>query len=294
MNSKKKYFKKETSMSLSMIKTAPPVVSTEISKHFADGKIEIRGYYPDLYFKAEDIATYFHIPNLADTVLAEENGFQKGIHYQEYFVHVHVSNKLFRNQKHIFLTQIGMMIFLFIHRTNTTEPFQDMASKLMCCYQFGSIDEKIELAAELMGSKKYVLKDLFGQQGFTTTPSAYIFSIGDVGTLRETLSIDPKYSDKMVVCAYGCAPNIYTALSNFSREYPDGDIDIVASVYIDPINRTDAEKKLSSMLNIFKFGNDPLIIVPSTWTKKATPDILSVIHKRYAGVLTEISNMITQ
>lgn len=281
-------------MTLSMIKSAPPLFNLGQPFTTLDGKmakIEIRGIYPDLFFKADDISVEFGIPHLVDMIMSEDTGFQKNIHYQEFFVEIPVNKGgLKRNKKELFLTYIGLLVMLFVSRTPMTDYFQETSSKILSTCQFGSNDDKFKLVATLLSTSIETIKDVFSEIDSVTTPTIYILSLGTVKNLRNLLNIDIKYTDDMCVLSYGCSSNIYSTMAHYYNEYPTLIPELVSVSYIDPIHITDATRSFKSFMKKFEINSEKqLICVYNTWCNYEANKIIKNLHTTFGKRLIEIT-----
>jgi hypothetical protein len=128
-------------------------------------------------------------------------------------------------------------------------------------------------------------------------PSIYLFTLGTVKDLRQSMMIDPKYNDNMIVCKYGKAKNLEMVTSEHMANYksiPNCNLTLKYYSYVDPKNIADAQNNIESFMNAInthiEYKNHKRIIV-------LDPKILhnliskqySIVMQTYTGTVTDLS-----
>lgn len=83
-------------------------------------------------------------------------------------------------------------------------------------------------------------------------PSIYLFTLGTAKDLRQSMTIDPKYTDDMIVCKYGKTHNLEKRTHEYMATYksiPNCNLTLKYYSYVDPKNITDAENSIESVMN---------------------------------------------
>jgi hypothetical protein len=119
-------------------------------------------------------------------------------------------------------------------------------------------------------------------------PSIYLFTLGTVKDLRQSMMIDTEYDDDMIVCKYGKAKNLEKVTGEHMDTYesiPNCNPTLKYYSYVDPKNITDAENSIECIMYAInthiKYKNHKGIIV-------LDPKVLhDMISKQYA-MMTQI------
>lgn len=279
-----------------MVSTAPAVAVIGKNQKFVDCSghvmdIEVRGTFPDLYFKLADVERCFGMSDLRSILLDDGNQFEREKHYDEFFVPVLINNKFRKNIRDIYLTCDGLVQILFIVHTAESENIQKWISKLVATYRFGSPKDHAQMAGELIHVPSESILNVFQTPTLTTTPCGYVISLGNINDLRNKLSFLEKYdkpNHNLVI--YGCADDLGTILAECQWKFEGSNPEVITSSYVDPVYMEDAKQKMRDIMSQYHIPTDShdnigmLCEENNDIVKQRVSDSL----KRYSGRLTSV------
>jgi hypothetical protein len=148
------------------------------------------------YFSAKDVGIVFGITNLLDTIRHKKTNYEKIIHYHYFETVPRSACDL------IYLTYEGLLKVLFSTRNGKTKCFTGPFINKMNTIYFGTKEQKLVLASQLLGVSPDIIKLMCS---VTSGPISciYLFTIGLVKDLGESMEIDQKYKDTDIVCKWG-------------------------------------------------------------------------------------------
>jgi hypothetical protein len=196
---------------------APPLIELADNEKFvdADGNrldIEVRGTKSinDIYFNVKDVGDRFKIGDVRNTLVHPDSKFLLDVHYRLFKrkrgeTVGKPSNK--KAQKSLFLTFRGLTRLLYVSHSKHAEHFQDWANKLLFTAQMGTREEKRILFDKILGYDAKIASDVIGR-GVSIISCIYLFTLGYVKDLRDTMTIDPRFGDDEIVCKYGRTNNL--------------------------------------------------------------------------------------
>jgi len=242
------------------IARAPDIILLEDDEKFADDndnvlEIETRGTRQSdgVYFKVNDVARGFEIVRLRDALLHKTSQYREHVDYEYFMCHIPVENgrKQKRTQKELFLTYEGILRVLFISRSGNTRGFIRWAVDKLFTIQMGTADQSRHLASKILGVSAKALREVF-KQSATSLPCVYMFILGMVKDLRESMQIDPKYTDDMLIAKYGCTGDLERRTAEHIKTYSSikgVDLTIKHYSYIDPMYTMQAETDIRGFFN---------------------------------------------
>jgi hypothetical protein len=104
--------------------------------------------------------------------------------------------------KELFLTYEGILRVLFVSRNNKTRQFIKWITEILFTIQMGSYEQKNTLVSNILGCPAKVVKEIFNTDA-NTLPCVYLFTLGYVKDLRQSLNIDNSFNDESIVAKYG-------------------------------------------------------------------------------------------
>jgi hypothetical protein len=151
--------------------------------------IEMRGTLSceGVLFNAIDLEKAFATKKLYDRVTESKGSFEYGKHYR-FYSGPRINSALQKSKntvsdKHLYLTYMGVVKYLFCTRSGNLEHFQKWAINILFTHQFGSQDAKDALAGELVGVKHKTIKTVF-RYSHNKIPCVYLIRIGTVDAIR--------------------------------------------------------------------------------------------------------------
>jgi hypothetical protein len=285
---------------------APEILELEDNEKFKyenDNIIEIetRGErkYDCVYFLMSDVANTFELPGLASTLTHNKSDYNINEHYV-YFICPNngmtktQQKKKPRVQKLMYITYEGMIKILYCSKSSKAKAFRSWATTTLFTAQMGTKEQKYELSSKILGVSPNAVKEVFKAYA-SSLPCVYLFTLGDVKTLRESMKIDTNYIDNMIVCKYGQINNLARRTIDHTRNFSkikDVVVNLKYYSYIDPQYISSAEidikdyfEEMNVKINYEK--NEELIIVnPSSF--KNIEKQYKLISTNYAGHVKEL------
>lgn len=295
----KKYLNDKAELYVDNTQDAPEIIELEDNEKFIDGdgnvlEIEVRGEREcdKCYFKVKDVMDEFDMPKLHDTLKDKRNsGYMKNIHYEYFYVPAITGNKKI---KKLFLTYTGLLRVLFVSRNEKTNKFVDWATKTLFTAQMGTPEQKKELASNMIGITPQTIKTVFDK---TTKqmPCIYLFSIGQVSDLRETLEISDDYDDLDFVYKWGMTIDLKRRTKEHEKTFSkkEGfDLQLVLFNNIDPQYISEAETTLKHAiigmrLKLKHHTHKELAIIPKR-EMKLVRENFDLIASKYAGHYADV------
>jgi hypothetical protein len=285
------------------IEKAPDIIILDDEEKFKgdDGnvlEIETRGVrdHKGIYFKVNDVASAFEMKSLYKTLIDQRNEITyesdtdyKYFNCSTFAINVNGANKKTTIKKELFLTYIGIIRVLFVSRSKNAKNFINWMSETLFTAQMGTKEQKQELSSKLLGVSANAVKEVF-KTSATTIPCVYLFTLNTVKALRQTMNIDNKYTDDMVVCKYGFTADLPRRAGEHMKTYgsiKNADLKMKYHSYVDPMYISDAEcdiRDFFTALGIcfeYKTHNELVIIKPDLW--KTVENQYKQISNAYAG-----------
>jgi len=135
----------------------------------------------------------FGLKNLHINMLNKKSGHEINIHYK-YFYFDKLGNSKDKKIKKLFLTYTGLMKVLFGSNRKTGDKFVQWATETLFVAQMGNIEQRTKLVSNLLGVSTQSVKEVFSRTT-NTMPCTYLYSIGQVKTLRKKLKISTDYNE---------------------------------------------------------------------------------------------------
>jgi len=199
-------------------------------------------------------------------------------------------------KKGLYLTYHGMLHVLFGSRSKKVRQFQSWAEDKLFTIQMGNKEEKIHLGTELLNINIKTYKAVFDSCA-VKFPTIYLFSLGTVGLLRETLGIDPTVPDDHIVYKYGCSTDFAERCVTLGYKYnklPHVELKLSVFHMVDTKYTFDAEREIAFLCKSFKKnlnidGYNELIVLDKS-EHEMVKKYYGKIGSSYAGATTELQN----
>lgn len=277
-----------------MISTAPPVVELEEAQKFRDEQgnlveMEVRGRFPDLYFKLADVQSYFGIEDLYEILISDENNFQRKLHYEEFFITVMINNKFRKNIREMFLTHLGLLVVIFVVHTPQTQWLQKWISSMVLRYRMGREEDRLELASDVLGVPAESIHNVLDHPIKTTTPSSFLISLGNLKSVGPDHFPELEEMDEnKKVIVFGCADDIQAIVAECYWKYSGADVRVLYSAFVDPVFQMDAKKKLASIMTRHKHPKKDDVAILCPFELDALLVDIAEAFKIFRGRLTTI------
>jgi hypothetical protein len=290
------------------VEVAPDILELNDEEKFKDDDgnvidVEVRGErnYDRCYFKVDDIAKGFKIPDIQRTILRDHTQYYHNLHY-EYFNNKKVDivrnshNKNSTYTKKMFLTYKGMVRLLYCSRSKNVEKFQDWATKILFTHHMGTCEQKDVLSSSLLGISSSTIKEVF-RTCSNKTPVVYLFSIGSAKKLLK----DDTHGKDILLCKFGCTYDISRRTgeheNNFKKEYGDK-MEFSSLLYsiIDPKYIFDAEGSVKDYFKSDKLNKDDkseTILIDKKNISKIR-QYYKMIQNQYIGRYKEMNDQISR
>ena len=285
---------------------APSILTLEEHEKFrdSDGKIieiETRGEKNEdkIYFKVKDVSLGFNLPNLNSVLLHTDKGFERNTDYVTF--NRSLTNEQRDNKKpSLYLTYNGFLRVLFVSRNQNAKQFRKWAEKILFTCQFGSKENKEELASELLNVNVRSIRDVF-KSSVNSFPCIYLFELGKVSQLRDIFNISNDIDDNMTIYKYGMTDNMKERILKHINDYgkmKNVNMKLKLFSYIDVKYKVNAEQDLRLFFNSINIkleldgtgeaGNRNELIVINEKMYKMVEKHFKTVSNEYLGATREI------
>jgi hypothetical protein len=268
---------------------APCIIELDDNEKFTDDQgnvmeIETRGkrQHNSIYFRVRDIVNGFKIERLHSVLIDKKTQYEEHIDYEYFYVRSRVADvkKARKHKRVLFLTYVGILRVLFISKSGNTKCFVTWATEKLFTIQMGTAKQKQTLASKVLGVSAQAVREVF-RTSSTTIPSIYLFVLGTVKQLRDTMHIDPRYPDDALICKYGFTIDLPRRTAEHTKTYgaiQGVELSLKHHSYIDPMYISQAESDLTEFFEAldirFKYEKyDELVII--------RPNLFKMIASQY-------------
>ena len=280
---------------------APDILTLEDNEKFrdSDGKIieiETRGkkHQDKIYFKVKDVSMGFGLPNLTESLVKEDRGYERNIDYVTFNRQLLDNSQQYSIKPSLYLTYNGLLRVLYVSRNKNTKHFRKWAEEKLFTIQFGSKENKEELASELLNVNVRSIRDVF-KSSVNSFPCVYLFELGKVSQLRETFNISNDIDDNMTIYKYGMTENMKDRILGHVNDYgklKNVDMNLKLFSYIDVKYKLSAEQDLRLFFNSINIklevdGRNELVVVNEKMYKIVEKHFKTVSNE-YLGATREI------
>jgi hypothetical protein len=271
----------------------------------ADGKIiniEVRGERnrKNCYFKVSDISKGFEMPNIKKIITGDDANYKSNKHYK--YFNIIIGNNLSINtiKKTLYLTYSGFIRMLFVSRNKNAEVFHDWAEEKLFTIQFGKIEQKEELASELLSVDIKAIREVFNKSSISV-PCVYLFSLGKVKDLRDTFNISQDIDDESIVYKYGMTKDMDRRIKEHIADYgkmKNVEFKLELYSYIDVQYISNAEQDIRNLFNGLDMnlevpGRSELVVIKKKHYNVVKTQYIT-INNMYAGHTKELQKKIEE
>ena len=285
---------------------APGILTLDDHEKFRDydGKIieiETRGekHQDKIYFKVKDVSIGFDLPNLNKVLLNTDRGYERNIDYIT-FNRISTNGQRDNKKPSLYLTYNGLLRVLYVSRNKNTKQFRKWAEEKLFTIQFGSKENKEELASELINVNVRTIRDVF-KSSVNSFPCIYLFELGKVSQLRDTFNISNNIDDNMTIYKYGMTENMKDRILSHINDYgkiKNVNMNLKLFSYIDVKYKVNAEQDLRLFFNSINIkleldgtgegGNRNELIVINEKMYKMVEKHFKTVSNEYMGATKEI------
>lgn len=173
--------------------------------------IEVRGERKEdnIFFSVADVSKYLASKSLQKILLDDRSAYEKDRHYVDIII-----NK----KKHLFLTYLGLIKVASNSKSANGNLYADWVKSNMYTIQFGTDEEKKQLAVRLTGISLISAADYFSLHAGIVS-GLYLIKLGTVKALRKLLNIPAHIPDSSIVYKYGRSKDIVKRCSQHVNNY---------------------------------------------------------------------------
>jgi len=140
-------------------------------------------------------------------------------------------------------------MYLFSCHSDNAIIIQDQILKILYSYYYGSNEQKKELVGKMMKMSLNHVKEVFTSSG--PVSCVYLFTLGKVKDLRESMNISNDYKDTDIICKYGYSISLERRFKEHQKKYGSingVDLRLKYYRYIDTGLLSQAESNISSYM----------------------------------------------
>jgi hypothetical protein len=254
-----------------------------------------------IYFRVKDVATCFDMSRLTGTLTNKDNAYKCGVHYKVFICKKELNAlNVCQAYKRLYLTYTGMIKVLFCSHNKNAEFFQHWASKILYTRQMGKVEEKEELASNLLNVNVEAIRAVF-KSSANTFPCVYLFELGTVGDLRETFHIPDNVPSDMIAYKYGMTENMERRIFEHNKSFgrmKNVHLKLKSYSYVEPRFISTAEADICTFFEgigqrLLVPGYTELVFASEKQTKMITKQYKQISNE-YAGTSKELQNKIEQ
>ena len=301
-----------------IIEPAPPVLHLDDNEKFHDingNTLEIttcgERHEDHIYFDMTDVSKAFEMPNLGIALRHKNGAYTRGIDYKlfvtpkrtrvNYSSTIVASNETSNEtsnekttNKRVFLTLSGLIRVLHVSRTKNAVHYCDWVKHIVYTHQFGTQEQKEELAASVLGVSAKIIKSLYNAVT-DQIPCVYLFTLGYVKDLRTSMQLSDVYDDDDVVSKYGFTKDLTRRTGEHIKKYgkiANSTLRLKHYTCIDPLYVSNAEVELKSFFDALEFkldyeNEDELVVIPRHKEKYVIQQF-TLIGAKYVGHNNEL------
>lgn len=241
-----------------------------------------------------------------------EGKFDEGVHYKKFSIksvrrdvqEVDIAlNKMIETRQVVtYLSYWGLVRLLYVRKHPIAVNFQRWAMNKLFTVQFGTADQKRELAADVIGVTPSAIK-AFLNTNVNTMPVVYLFDLGSVKDLRDALKIpNDAFKDDDVVFKYGLTNDLKRRTVEHDKTFgklPNFSLNLKYHVYIDPVYLSKAEAELEQWVKGTKWWLDhpkhkELCIIPSQYVDNIVHEKFKNLGSAFSGKLDSLQKQLAE
>jgi len=200
------------------------------------------------FFYFEDVVSFFDLcekkKEIKDVMIHKNSSYKCKIHYA-YFMYL--------GKREFFITFYGLLKMLFYYKSKDANSFCSWRSDILFTTKFGSKKEKLNMFINKMGVSVDALKQFLALSG--PMPAAisgtYMFAIGTVKELRESLNIPDTYPDNDIVYKFGKTANLGRRAGEHDEDFSKLKGGKVALALFEIVDLDHLSKAETSLKNFF-------------------------------------------
>jgi phosphopantetheine adenylyltransferase len=249
-----------------------------------------------------DVSKAFEMPNLGRTICNKVSAYRRGFDYKVFITPKRTiinydttnepsnetSNEKTTN-KRTFLTLSGLIRVLHVSRNKNAFHYCAWVKQIVYTHQFGTQDQKEELTANLLGVSAKIIKSVYNTIS-DQIPCVYLFTLGYVKDLRESMRLGDVYDDDDVVAKYGFSKDLTRRTGEHIKKYgkiANSILRLKYNTFVDPLYLSNAETDIKSFVDSLRMkldyeNEDELIVIPQRLEKRVKEQY-ALIGAKYVG-----------
>jgi hypothetical protein len=295
-----------------IIEPVPPVLHLNDNEKFhdTDGNVlEImtcgERHEDRIYFDMTDVSKAFEMPNLRIVLVNKNGAYTRGQDYKVFSVvkqgvticytpnaasnETSNENTVEKVNKRTFLTLSGLIRVLHVSRNKNAVHYCKWVNHIVYTHQFGTQDQKEELAANVLGVSAKIIKTVYNTIS-DQIPCVYLFTLGYVKDLRSSMQLSDIYDDDDVVAKYGFTKDLTRRTGEHIKKYgkiANSILRLKHNTFIDPLYLSNAETDIKSYVDSLRIKldhekEDELIVIPQR-LEKNVKEQYNLIGAKYVG-----------
>jgi hypothetical protein len=296
----------------SVLINAPPVIilSDNEKFHDADGNISDiltvgERKKEKCYFKFDDVFEFFKFSidiNGKHQLVKRKETVNLITHKgSSYKINSHYIYFQYEKKKTLFITFDCLIKLLFHYTSKNSDSFNNLYTDILFTAKFGTDEQKVKLIVTKFGVEPDTVRKIVGLSA-SSISAIYLYALGTVKDLRESLKIPVCYSDVMIVYKYGFTDDICRRGSEHVADFNDLkgvrvslslfetiDLDYLSDAERDIKNFFKSKKVHYECIDEFDKSRKELIIIDKS---KPKTTVWTDIKKEYAKIGGLYSNTI--
>ena len=241
------------------------------------------------------------MPRLHDTIIDDrKEGYKEGDHYKYFYRRDHAADRNLSandpvkksSKRFLYLTYGGLLRCLYVSRSKNADKFQQWATDILFTHQFGSTADRQKLASKLTGATSQVVKE-FCKTSSVPISCIYLFTLGTAKDLRDSMKINEKYNDEMIICKYGKTDDLDRRTKEHMKTYGSikgCHLTLQYHSYIDKKYIQKAETYIENQLTnkVEYMNHTELVAIDKKTLIKKIKDHYKVMQVTYAGNIEQL------
>jgi RecB family exonuclease len=232
-------------------KALPPLVELEDHEKFRDQdgnvyEVEVRGVKTKLgiRFKCKDIRDLFEMDWLETHINRMLNSDEYELFYSAKLAGGASLTERGGQPTEMYLTYNGLLKVIFKSNSGIGYKFQDWATDIIYTAQFGNQDQRVDVAANILGVNAQLVKDVLGTC-ITNMPCVYLFEVGKVSEMAKVypqIRQLTKNDTRGSIYKYGRTNNLFTRTGKHIETYGSMANTRLKLRFFSPVDVTDCVK----------------------------------------------------
>ena len=295
------------------IEPVPPVLHLNDNEKFHDidgNALEImtcgERHEDSIYFDMTDVSKAFEMPNLGRTICNKVSAYRRGFDYKVFItpkrtiINYDSTNETSNEKsnetsnenttnKRTFLTLSGLIRVLHVSRNKNAVHYCKWVKQIVYTHQFGTQEQKEDLAASVLGVSAKIIKTVYNTIS-DQIPCVYLFTLGYVKDLRESMQLSDVYDDDDVVAKYGFTKDLTRRTGEHIKKYgkiANSILRLKYNTFIDPLYLSNAETDIKLFVDSLQMKldyekEDEMIVIPQRLERQVKQEY-ALIGTKYVG-----------